>query len=180
MVPTGKICLVTNCKTQVYAHGNVCAKHRWRMKKFNSYDLPGYSGEPNYLDLPKLPEGITKICTIHGNLLFHECYERTYKGKPNYSCKKCVLNRNKINTVNIDDNEYEHMLREQNHCCAICGQKEITKRNKQFKKLAIDHCHQTGRIRGLLCQFCNTGIGYFRESLEILESAINYLKKSKT
>ena len=61
----------------------------------------------------------------------------------------------------------------QNSQCLIClkSDKEIGKR------LYIDHNHETGEVRGLLCNYCNTLIGYAHEEVEILKSAINYLKK---
>ena len=62
------------------------------------------------------------------------------------------------------------MLEKQNHVCAICGNKDNN------KKLAVDHCHTTGVIRGLLCSACNTSLGKFKDSVELLQNAIQYLK----
>lgn len=56
--------------------------------------------------------------------------------------------------------------------CAICGQKPSTKRG-----LHIDHCHTTGKVRGLLCHGCNTAIGLLKEDTELMTKAINYLKE---
>jgi hypothetical protein len=53
--------------------------------------------------------------------------------------------------------------------CAICRQPSVGQR------LSIDHCHETGIVRGLLCSPCNLGLGSFRDSVERLESAIRYL-----
>lgn len=61
----------------------------------------------------------------------------------------------------------------QNNCCAICGKSEYEER----KRLALDHNHETGVIRGLLCGRCNRLIGFAEDSPDILQSAINYLKK---
>ncbi len=58
--------------------------------------------------------------------------------------------------------------------CMICM------KPAQLKKAhAIDHCHVTGSIRGILCYNCNIGIGYFKEDIEIMESALRYLKNNK-
>ena len=59
----------------------------------------------------------------------------------------------------------------QNGMCAICGERPETERG-----LHVDHCHDTGRVRGLLCHGCNTGIGALRESPEIFTKALSYLK----
>ena len=70
---------------------------------------------------------------------------------------------------------YQELLQAQEYCCAIC------KRNqKDFKrKLAVDHDHCTGEVRGLLCDSCNGGIGKLKDSIDLLETAIIYLKKYK-
>jgi hypothetical protein len=84
-----------------------------------------------------------------------------------------ILNRFKITAL-----EYYEMLEKQNHVCKICKCPEtMRKRNSNKPKmLAIDHCHSTNIIRGLLCHKCNVGLGSFKDSIEYLGSAIEYLK----
>lgn len=74
---------------------------------------------------------------------------------------------------NISLKEYNEKLKQQKHRCSLC------KRHKSnFKKaLAVDHCHETGKVRGLLCDKCNVGLGSFYENIKTLESAIKYLKE---
>ena len=61
--------------------------------------------------------------------------------------------------------------------CDICGREERAKsRSGGIKRLAEDHCHNTGIYRGRLCQRCNTALGLFGDDIEILKSAIKYLK----
>lgn len=74
--------------------------------------------------------------------------------------------------------EYNILSESQNHCCAICKNPETMMDNKQLapRKLAVDHCHETNKIRGLLCFNCNIGIGKFKDSIKILETAIEYIK----
>lgn len=72
------------------------------------------------------------------------------------------------NTYNIEPEVYYKMRNEQNNCCAICGQMP--------KLLRLDHDHITGNIRQLLCMNCNTGLGHFRDSLELLDKAKSYLE----
>ena len=71
--------------------------------------------------------------------------------------------------------QYQEMHDRQEGKCAICGQPETQLREGKVKALAVDHCHKSGRIRGLLCSDCNTGIGKLKEDLKILQSAIRYL-----
>lgn len=78
---------------------------------------------------------------------------------------------------NLEVEEYVALIEKQNNKCAICGKEETElTRNNNKKAISIDHCHKTGRIRGLLCGKCNKGIGYFNDDIEILQKAIEYLK----
>jgi hypothetical protein len=67
---------------------------------------------------------------------------------------------------------YEQMLIDQNNKCAICNLEHT-----DIKKLHVDHCHNTGKVRGLLCSNCNNGMGKLGDSIERLELVINYLKQ---
>lgn len=73
------------------------------------------------------------------------------------------------------------MLKEQNNVCAICKKEDLTIEGNslRLKGLCIDHCHKTKKIRGLLCNKFNPLIGYADDSIEILESAIAYLRRHK-
>lgn len=69
--------------------------------------------------------------------------------------------------------EYDEMVLAQNNTCAICSNPP----GGRWKKLYIDHCHQTGRIRGLLCHNCNLGLGNFRDSPKSLIKASEYIQR---
>lgn len=71
---------------------------------------------------------------------------------------------------------YNQMLTNQEECCGICK----CHRNELRTDLHVDHDHETGKVRGLLCRDCNTGLGFFKDSLIGLEMAIQYLTKSHT
>ena len=70
--------------------------------------------------------------------------------------------------------DYNKLFQQQNGCCTICGRHQ----SELNKRLAIDHDHDTGKIRSLLCSRCNQGIGLFGENVTILKSAINYLNEA--
>lgn len=76
----------------------------------------------------------------------------------------------------IDVATYDRMLREQNGACAICGNASPGGKGVH-RKFAIDHCHSTGVVRGLLCNLCNPALGLFSDSPEKLRAAIKYLEK---
>ena len=69
--------------------------------------------------------------------------------------------------------DYEQRLKDQNGVCAICGQPETDRRRKY---LSIDHCHEGGHVRGLLCRACNQALGFMKDSPEQLRKAADYLE----
>ena len=71
--------------------------------------------------------------------------------------------------------QYERLFTNQNGLCAICKQPECTVRNGKIKKLAVDHDHVTGKVRGLLCSHCNTAIGLFKDDIATMSLAVAYL-----
>ena len=83
-------------------------------------------------------------------------------------------------TFGISLEQYNQMHEAQNGVCEICGKPETATRNGKVKWLAVDHDHTTGEIRGLLCAHCNTAIGKLEDSIDVMESAIRYLKKYKS
>ena len=112
-------------------------------------------------------------------------------GLQNY-CRKCNKeNRKKWASENpekrrkrklwtkykITTEEYNEMLANQNNSCAICGTEST--RNKSYKFFPVDHCHETGKVRALLCDYCNVGLGRFEDDPERLRKAADYLEKHK-
>jgi hypothetical protein len=71
--------------------------------------------------------------------------------------------------------EYSQLFMSQGGKCAICNSDYGGHRNGEQKALAVDHCHTTGKVRGLLCESCNQGIGKLKDDVKILQSAIRYL-----
>ena len=79
----------------------------------------------------------------------------------------------------ITSTEFDVLLAKQGGVCALCGNDEPVVRNAKSGKeaLAVDHCHPTGRVRGLLCFKCNTALGAFGDDASRLQLAIDYLSK---
>lgn len=97
-------------------------------------------------------------------------------------CKECRKEWHKNNPApvrawslktnyGISMEDYDNMLKSQGGVCFLCGEPE-----KQRKHLAVDHCHRTGKVRGLLCTTCNVGLGNLKDDPEILEKAAKYLR----
>ncbi len=65
----------------------------------------------------------------------------------------------------------------QDNACLIC-RKQFTD-GKRMGRACVDHCHVTGKVRGILCGYCNSGLGKFFDQPDLLEAAIAYLQRSK-
>jgi len=77
-------------------------------------------------------------------------------------------------TYGITLEDYEKMLEEQCGGCKICGKTE----EQEGRRLAIDHCHSSGKVRGILCSNCNQAIGLLNDDAEVIEKAAEYIKYS--
>lgn len=106
----------------------------------------------------------------------HIC-KRYVEGMKCYEC--CVINRienkNKIKlrqirrTFNLSEKEYNDLILKQKSLCAICQNKL-----KFDKHTHVDHCKETKKVRGILCHWCNVGIGHFKHKSELLRKAALY------
>ena len=102
-------------------------------------------------------------------------YMRAYRKQNPEKFAHYELKRN----FDLTPDNYRAMLESQDGKCAICGNPEVdfdTKANR-VRNLAVDHNHETGQIRALLCRGCNQGLGNFQEDLSRLEAAVSYLKR---
>jgi len=85
--------------------------------------------------------------------------------------------RNLKRQYGLTEAEYAGLLDRQGGVCAICKQPETWVKCARLMPLAVDHNHETGQIRGLLCHRCNSMLGYARDNLDTLLSGVDYLKK---
>ena len=88
-------------------------------------------------------------------------------------CKECHSFKNKKAKFGIGRKEYFTLLKKQGGKCKICKGEDI--KNKNNSKFHIDHCHKTGKVRGLLCDACNRGIGFLRDDINIIKRAAEYV-----
>lgn len=88
--------------------------------------------------------------------------------------KLAIRKRDLWRKFKITIEEYVSLYEKQKGLCAICEEPE----KENNKRLAVDHNHDTGKVRGLLCRACNTGIGLLKEKQELFEKAIKYLKQN--
>jgi hypothetical protein len=74
--------------------------------------------------------------------------------------------------------EYDNLLKTQNGVCVICHKPETTRNQGGLRPLSVDHDHKTGRVRGLLCNKCNRGLGYFYDDSDLLINALAYITRN--
>ena len=91
----------------------------------------------------------------------------------NYTSRSSIewKKRNIARRYNITIEYYNDILNKQQGRCLLC--------NIIPKKIVVDHCHSSGKVRGLLCNECNTAIGLFKENIEVFKKAIDYLLINK-
>lgn len=114
--------------------------------------------------------GKRKTCIPCSNKKQNIAKKEYIKKNPDYKTANCLRHKYGITVL-----QYELLKVGQNNRCAICNRRESSKK----LVLSVDHCHKSGDVRGLLCHRCNTGIGFLRENIETLKSAIKYLELSK-
>lgn len=149
-------------------------------------------------------EDIVLICKKHGHLTIHSLtkttklcrlcdthkhikwqkknpkkikeYQKKTRSNPDFALRNRKGFIRRKYGITIED--YENLLKKQNGVCAICKKEDLTieANSLRLKGLCIDHCHKTGKIRGLLCNRCNPMIGYSQDSIDNLLSAVEYLK----
>jgi Recombination endonuclease VII len=113
-----------------------------------------------------------KTCQAGYNRVYSRTTER---GKRRYGALTPAQRRTrKVKfEYGVDPDTYDRMLSEQGGVCALCKKPETMKNRKN---LCVDHDHQTGKVRGLLCQRCNQGLGWLGDTVEGLEAAIEYVR----
>ena len=190
--PSG-VCLVDGCGKPVFCRG-WCSAHYSRWQRH---------GDPNVtLRQPPQTTGDAKRCPRCGATKPMAEFDRRPNGRPKGYCRECEAAyqesraelpegreqhrraRAKWNDANheyflmyrygITKERYDELLAEQGGGCAICGTSEPGGRDKVWQ---VDHCHNSNKVRGLLCGLCNRGLGQFRDDVDRLRSAVRYLER---
>ena len=121
---------------------------------------------------------------LYGVCQMPDCAEPKLRGRGQKYCaphsaespqreRAQLVRRKREREYGVTHDEYLALLEAQGGTCAICHD------SAQQRALAVDHDHVTGAIRGLLCDRCNPMLGYARDSIAILEAAIEYLKRNQ-
>jgi hypothetical protein len=98
--------------------------------------------------------------------------ERKYKWHQTEQGKRSSANTKLKARFGITIDEYEAMYEQQGGKCLCCGDTE----SYLGHRLAVDHCHETGKIRGLLCKSCNVGLGNLKENKQFISNLLKYVE----
>lgn len=104
----------------------------------------------------------------HG--LCHKCYNQRWFQKNKLEIK--------TRKFGISGQEFNCLMKSQDSLCAICKLPETGRQHYGGKSLAVDHCHTTKRVRGLLCENCNRGVGMFGDDPKLMRLAADYIENS--
>jgi hypothetical protein len=134
-----------------------------------------------------------KICSSCGELKDLGQFGKNARGRLglNARCKKCKNAQHrawasrdtnslkkKLKRHGLTLEAYDEMRRSQNFACKLCGKPEEEEYAQRSQRLSVDHCHETGYVRGLLCDRCNKFLGAVKDSPELLDRMHAYLVRS--
>lgn len=172
-------CTVDGCNDKAFGHG-LCSKHYNRQRRHGSVAKPltrrgrlvqeGKSYCPKCDSVKPIGEFLTDTHTKYGISIYcAKCHQEKakvrYRKYPDYY-KDADLKAK----FGLSLEQYRELEERQDHKCALCH------KERGPKRFAVDHDHKTGKNRGLLCDRCNLGLGWFEDSIELLEAAIRYIK----
>ena len=109
--------------------------------------------------------------TMERRRAYNRAHSAKYRPKHERSLRRYCLER----AFGLTLEDYDALMFQQGGLCAVCHRPERARMNGKVMRLAVDHCHSTNKIRGLLCKDCNTGLGNFQDSIGLLRDAQQYL-----
>lgn len=129
------------------------------------------------------------MCGETKSLADFHAHRGTADGRATW-CKTCAHRNDwprKLARYGLTPESYQALYESQGGLCAICGTEGTSdviphhvRAATGASRLNIDHCHETGKVRGLLCNLCNTGIGHLKDSPDLLRAALRYLEAAMT
>lgn len=178
----GRTCAIEGCDSTNYSR-HMCIKHYQRWRKSGSTDVP--------LTKSQLRDEVgrkrCKTCRQYKDESEFTTNTSGLKDGLSLHCRQCQAEARERAPMRIRESalkrmygitvaDYDRMYAEQGGTCAICRQPEKLVRRGVLQELSVDHCHATGRVRGLLCHDCNLGIGKLGEDSDRITAAAEYVR----
>lgn len=110
----------------------------------------------------------------------HQQTQREWRERVGYNQRRKERGdhvRQQLKKYGLTEEAFAELLNSQGGCCAICGQPDPGMKNSS--RLYVDHCHETGVVRGLLCRACNTMLGSAKDMAAVLRSGADYIERTK-
>ena len=166
-------CKFTDCTTEIHSR-QLCRKHYTACTQDGSIDTISPHTQHKLSNVSI--EDRTAVCAVCGPV--SHLYYRESRNQLICQASPAWRRSGRFKYGNGEYISHEQTViarrdfrEKQGTLCAICGG------DKGLEALALDHCHSTGKLRGLLCRDCNLGLGNFKDSIEILHRAIEYLDR---
>lgn len=165
-----KYCSIEDCVKPIVAK-TYCSAHYSKFRKY---------GDPLHVYVKPIPSH--KLCNACDTVKsIDDFYSRNVGARARSKCKSCIIDSGRgprlFKKYGITLEDYQRMLSNQKGVCAICHKNNsYAGKTRMF---AVDHCHVTGKVRGLLCQSCNRALGLFGDDADRLLKASLYLNGLK-
>ena len=183
-------CSVAECDRDGPYRKGLCDPHYWKTRRY---------GDPTHDPRPPVPPAGQKRCPRCREVKEVSGFHRDSATKSGYksACKKCCnakdrgrkrvrgtasRRRTLLNRYGLTLAEYDTLLAKQGGVCGVCGQPEsdVDRRSGLTRSLAVDHCHESGKVRGLLCRKCNHGLGLLGDQADDVRRLLAYLLAADT
>jgi len=166
---TNTTCSIEDCDASVIARG-LCARHYGI--QYRRGTLPSREVSPRHFLSSIDKDAATAVCQVCGPVSIrvrrdrksHECGTLRAAGRSGQRLRVDNLRRN----YGLSEGDYDAMAARQNGLCAICG-------TVPPRGLVVDHDHSTGAVRDLLCNLCNSALGFMKDDIGAARAAVEYL-----
>ena len=161
------------CERLVYAKG-LCRKHyvaRWRTQKGDAFLKQRRAYGRAY---KKRVRAKMTVAELKKSKAEHAAYERAWRARHRETIRDSdKYGQRYLRAYGLTRKTFQEMLAKQKGVCAVCAGPQ-----QGNKRLVVDHCHKTKRVRGLLCDRCNHALGHFRDDPRLCRAGALYLEVS--
>lgn len=172
-------CLTIKSLDEFYPHQSCRKGRQAECRLCHLHRYWGVSKNTEYLILRNKEKDTEKVCVRCLKILSLTDYHKqpSARKKVQPMCKVCRRHLALEKDYGLTIGDYNTLLEAQDGRCKICG---TTKPGGHGNRFAVDHAHETGEVRGLLCQQCNCALGHFKDNPDLLRKAAEYLESKVT